>query len=371
VTVITEGPANLPVIRLQFSPGGFVMPRSIRKPWFRAEDNWWYGQIGKGYHRRQQRLVEGKHNRRKVERLYKQLLEEQSDLSARSRVRSILKAFLLRHSKKKCSKETHAWYRHYLKSFAKKYGSLRVSELRPLEAEAWLDSKGWSDTTRNRAVTCLKVAFNWAVRMGVLKENPLKNLEKPPMGRRERILTPEERRQIFGAIKDRPFKLFLFALTSTGARPSEIRKVTAKEFVRPGLWVFPPKRHKAGKKINKPRVVYLTPPMIRLCERLAKEHPEGPLFLNSRGRPWTCNAVRCRFRHLRERRPELAGVTAYCYRHTFTTEGLVAGVPLVQMQELLGHTSPAMMAHYAHPGQQVAAMQQAAAKASRTTPRNE
>src|SRR5262249_61022094 len=100
-----------------------------------------------------------------------------------------------------------------------------------------------------------------AVRMGVLKDNPLKSLEKPPMGRREKILSPDERRRLFAGVKGKAFKLFLFALTSTGARPSEIRKVTAKEFVKPGLWAFPPKAHKTGKKTQKPRVVYLTPPI--------------------------------------------------------------------------------------------------------------
>lgn len=50
-------------------------------------------------------------------------------------------------------------------------------------------------------------------------------------------------------------------------------------------------------------VVYLTPPMVKLCTRLAAEHPEGPLFLNSRGKPWTRNAIRCRFRTLRKRFP--------------------------------------------------------------------
>lgn len=338
-----------------------------RKPWFRTHDGWWYGQVGNGRRRRQQRLVQGEGNERQARRLYKRLLEDgQGDLSGRSKVKTLFKLFLARHSKKKCSPETHAWYRHYLKSFCVKYGSLRAGDLKPLDAEEWLDATDWAETTRNRAVTCLKVALNWAVRMGVLKENPLRNLVKPPMGRRERLVSPDERRLLFGNIKDRAFKLFVFALASTGARPSEVRKVTPREFVAPGLWVFPPKRHKTGKKTNRPRVVYLPPPMVKLCERLAKERkPDEPLFLNSRKRPFTGNAIRCRFRYLRERVPELAGVTAYCYRHTFTTEGLVAGVPLPQMQELLGHTSPAMMAHYAHLGQQVAAMRDAAATASR------
>ena len=65
-------------------------------------------------------------------------------------------------------------------------------------------------------------------------------MTEPPMGRRERILTPSERRVLFGGIRDKAFKLFVFSLVSTGARPSEIRRVTTTEFL-PGMWVFPPK----------------------------------------------------------------------------------------------------------------------------------
>ena len=65
--------------------------------------------------------------------------------------------------------------------------------------------------------------------MGVIKENPLKNVEKPPLGRRERILTGAERRTLFGSITDKAFKLFVFALVSTGARPSEIRYQACRE----------------------------------------------------------------------------------------------------------------------------------------------
>src|SRR5262249_34706069 len=257
-------------------------------------------------------------------------------------------------------------YRYYLKSFARKFGSRRVCDLRPLDVEDWLDGTSWSDTTRNRAITCIKVALNWAFKMGVLKDNPLKGLEKPTMGRRERILTPEERRQLFAGVKGKAFKLFLFALTNTGARPSEIRKVTAKEFMQPGLWVFPPKRHKTGKKTKKPRVVYLTPPMIRLCERLAAAHPQGPLFLNSRGKAWTCNAVRCRFRLLREKFPFLQGVTAYSYRHTFVSDGLEKGITLATMAELTVHTTTRMLEqHYAHLYAKVEHLREEAARATR------
>jgi integrase len=131
------------------------------------------------------------------------------------------------------------------------------------------------------------------------------------------------------------------------------------------LWIFPPRRHKTGKKTGKPRVVYLTPPVVKLCQMLAARRPEGPLFLNTRGKPWTRNAVRIRFRNLRKRFPALKGVTAYCYRHDFATQGLMNGLTIAQMQELLGHTSPAMLSFYSHLGQQAQAMREAASTATR------
>ena len=39
-----------------------------------------------------------------------------------------------------------------------------------------------------------------------------------------------------------------------------------------------------------------------LTRRLMQEHPEGPLFRNEDGKPWNRNAVRCRFRRVRDRK---------------------------------------------------------------------
>jgi integrase len=345
------------------------MPKQVaRKPWFRKQDGWWYGQVGSGRRgRRHVRLCQGEDKAALARKLYRKQLGDGCalELSPDSRLKDLFKAFLTKHSKVSCSPDTHKWYRHFLRHFARAYGKLRASRLTPLQVTDWLNSKeGWGETTRNRAVTCLTVALNWAVKMKVLRENPIKGIDKGSVLPRDRLVAPEERRLVLSSIRDRAFKLLVFAMVTTGARPSEIRRVTAREYMPPGLWVFPPRRHKTGKKTKKPRVVYLTPPMQKLCERLIRERTEGPLFLNSRGKPWTANALRCRFRRLRDKFPALAGVTAYCYRHTYCTDGLLNGVPLAQMQELMGHTSPAMMAHYAHLGQQAAAMREAAARAT-------
>lgn len=96
-----------------------------------------------------------------------------------------------------------------------------------------------------------------------------------------------------------------------------------------------------------------------LCRELIAKHPAGPIFLNSRGKPWTRNAIRMRFRNLR-RKLKLKGVVAYCYRHTFATDGLERGVPIATMAELLGHSSTAMLsAHYGHLSQKGTYLRQA------------
>jgi integrase len=340
------------------------------KVWFRDFDGWWYVHLGTGRRRSAFRLAKGRENKRLAIKKYRRMLADGSaeEMSAKSKVKAIFLCFLTKHAKRKCSADTCRWYRHFLKSFCQKYGTLRVGEVRPLDVENWLDGKpAWGETTRNRAITCLIVAFNWAVRMKVLRENPIKGIDKGSIQPRERIVTHEERRTVLGAVKDKAFKLFLFAMGQTGARPSEVRRVTAAEFLPSGLWVFPPRKHKTGKKTKRPRVVYLTPPMLKLCERLARERAPGqPLFLNTRSKPWTANALRCRFRHLRTKFPQLHGVTAYVYRHSFATQALKEGVPIAQVAELLGHSDIRMIQDfYGHLSQLSEHLREAATTATR------
>jgi integrase len=98
------------------------------------------------------------------------------------------------------------------------------------------------------------------------------------------------------------------------------------------------RRHKTAKKTGRPRVVYLCPEAVELTREQMARHAEGPLFVNSRGQPWTRNAVRIRFRNLRRKHPALTGVIAYTYRSSFATDALEARVPEASVAALLGHT---------------------------------
>jgi integrase len=101
--------------------------------------------------------------------------------------------------------------------------------------------------------------------------------------------------------------------------------------------------HKTAKKTGKPRLIHLPPEALELTKALMVKLQQGPLFRNSRGEPWTRNAVRIRFRNLRKKHPELKGIVAYTYRGSFATDALEAGVPDATVAALLGHTNTATL----------------------------
>jgi integrase len=214
-------------------------------------------------------------------------------------------------------------------------------------------------------VVSVKRAFNWADAEGLLQPNPIKAVKKPPQRHRDRTLTPDERQEIFQAIPDQSFRDFVFAMQETGARPGEVRKVTAANVnLQLGVWIF--REHKTAKRTGRPRVIYLTPAMVELTRRLMEKNPEGPLFRGPRSKGgFTRNGVRCRFRNLRAKLPHLAGVISYTMRHSFATQALVNGVGIAHVAELMGHVDTSMVRqHYAHLAGNVQHMREAAKKAT-------
>jgi integrase len=219
--------------------------------------------------------------------------------------------------------------------------------LKPFHVTRWLDSHPAWKGTRWGAVTAVKRAFNWSADEGLIAANPVKKVKKPPMRTRERFVTPEERRKILANYPEGdPFRDFLFALEETGCRPGEVGMVTAEHVnFDLGVWVLDD--HKTESKTQEARVIVLTPAMVELTRRLVRLRPSGPLFLNEDGRPWNRNAIRCRFRRVREKLKLGGDLVAYLYRHAVATDLLESGTGIAQAAEILGHKGTAMISrHY-------------------------
>lgn len=333
-----------------------------RKPWFRASKNAWYVEVdGK-----QVRLCVGAENEKAAFDAFYKLMATGSPKADPGLSVPALSDLFLEYSCKRHEASTYEIYRHYLNDFCKLYPRLTAIETKPFHITRWLDQRPQWDGSRWHAIAAVKRVFSWSEQEGLIGSNPIKHVKKPAIRRRERLVTAEEKLQILAAIKDQSFKNFVFAMQETGARPSEVANVTASDCnLKDGVWIL--RKHKTVKKVAKPRVIYLTPAMLELTEKLIATCPDGPLFRNTRGKAFTKNAIRCRFRRIRKNHPNLAGVVAYCYRHSFATNALVNGVGIAQISELLGHTSAVMvLKHYSHLAENIAHLRQAAVTATET-----
>ena len=76
------------------------------------------------------------------------------------------------------------------------------------------------------------------------------------------------------------------------------------------------------------------------------------VFLTSKGRPWTNNAVRCCMRRLRKKcgfdEDGQERLVAYTFRHTAATFAVANGVRDRVLADLMGHVQPSMTQKYIH-----------------------
>jgi integrase/recombinase XerD len=275
--------------------------------------------------------------------------------------------------KKNRANGTYIWYQGFLISFAETIShNLTIARLKKYQVQEWLDNHDeWGDTTKNAAVWALKGALNWAFDQELITSNPIARFKAPSRTGRELWLNDEQFDELLTHVDDSFAEYLAFAF-ETGARPQEIRILAAKHF--DGTKFTLARKDSKGKKC--PRVIYLNKEMQELVERLIRLNPDGPIFTNRDDRPWTPNAVRCRFlRRLKKNgkkyhaglsvKMKMPGLCAYTMRHSFCTNALLRGVDVLTVAKLMGHKDATMvMRVYQHLAQNHAYLLEAAQKAT-------
>jgi integrase len=299
------------------------------KPWFRKSTKTWYVQLDG-------RQVPLGKDKEEALRKYHQLMSGRR--GSGQTVRRVDELFdeFLEHIKRNQSKGSYRLYRYHIRAFNATIQNKRVHDLCPHDVQRWLDGKEWNPTTRRIAAKTIKVAFNWAVRQGLISSSPLAGLRLPAGLSRDVLVSPEQWAQIMEEA-DGDFRDLLIVLRETGCRPQEVRIFEAVHVRNDHLILA--KLDSKGKRYN--RVVWLTPTAQAIIQRQVEKYPEGKLFRNNYGRPWTGKLLTVRCREIAKKLQ--FKFYAYSLRHTYITEALERGVDPVTLAVLVGHRDTTMI----------------------------
>jgi integrase len=319
------------------------------KPWFREQCKSWYVCI-KG------KQVDLGPDKQEAERRFHELLGRKPDEAKPVAAPTFpLVAVLIDGFLEWCqahrAHETYLWYQKHLQSFLEslpKPAGFTAADLKPFHVQQWVDKhKGWGPSYRRGAMISVQRCMTWAEKLGHIDRTPLKHLEKPPQGKREKVVSAETFEMMLARVRKNTRDLLQFSWHS-GARPQETRIIEARHFSKERQRLEIQPAEAKGKK--RWRIICLTADAAEIVERLAAKWPEGPIFRNEDGKPWTPFAVNCVFSRLKKKLGEKYSL--YTLRHSFCQRLLEAGVDTVTVAALMGHSNAVMVSTtYSHMGQ--------------------
>jgi len=342
-------------------------------PWHRSYDNSWY--VTLHWQRHKLTTVDGKP--------IKGAEQQQAALDAHARLRLQIQAAPKRAVDwtvarvcetylQKVNKEDGA--RHlenstaWLNNLCRFCGALSVDEFDAQTLDKWIASNpGWKSVNSIRGiVSVVLAAFNYAHRYHKKQGcpvNPIAEYKLPTGHGRIVFFTDDEIKQVLAASPNQAFADFWQFCLLTGARPSEVAKLTAEHlrqengktfFVIDAVEADGSYGHKAAKKTGKARVIIVPDCAVELLNKKLLAAPVGTgltLFRSTTGAPIT----RSNWVQTWQRIKKATGIKKplYTTRHTFAKWVLAGrfngGVaqPLYVVAGLLGITQKVAEQHYA------------------------
>jgi integrase len=260
-----------------------------------------------------------------------------------------------------------------------KLGKMRVTEIAKRDIEKLHNSLNRQDGQRkptpylaNRVKALLSKMFNLAIEWKWRADNPARGIPPFLEDQREKFLTIEEMQKLREAIErypDASARNALLLAMLTGSREGEVLKATWDQFdLQRGVWTKPSHHTKQKKTEHIP----LSPETRKLLERMAPEHPTGPLFPGTKGkgkdgkltggdervslkRPWlqvckaaglvTVSTAKGKRRTITRYKPTLR---IHDLRHNFASHLANKGVSLQVVGGLIGHTQIRTTQRYSH-----------------------
>jgi integrase len=198
--------------------------------------------------------------------------------------------------------------------------------------------------TINRELACLKILFNRAIKDDLIVKNPVSRVKFLAENNDQiRVLTLDEQR-LYLLAASQPLQDIARLILETGMRPEEVYRIKRENvYIERGYLFNPHGKTKAAKR----KIPLTAAATDVLSKRL--HQAKGDYLFPGRGTgdhpilkvnaAHTATVARC----------GVAPFRIYDLRHTWATRAAMAGVDLVTLAAMLGHSRIQMVMRYAHP----------------------
>lgn len=198
--------------------------------------------------------------------------------------------------------------------------------------------------TVNRELACLKILFNYFIKDDVILKNPVSRVKFLAENNEQmRVLSPDEAK-LYLLAASQPLQDIASLMLETGMRPEEVCRIRRENVHLEHGYLFNPhgKTNAAKRKVplsDKAAAV--------LSKRLADV--KGEYLFPGRG-VGDAPIIKVNNAHTATlRRSGVRRFRLYDLRHTWATRAAMAGVDLVTLAAMIGHSRVQMVMRYAHP----------------------
>jgi len=243
-------------------------------------------------------------------------------------------------------------YKTSIKMLNERFGEKRVKDIGFEQVENYRKERlgdSVSPATVNRDITLLKAIMNWAVKKGLLNENPVRQVKKmEETGERRPELSGDDEERLIEACPNWLKPVVIIAIY-TGMRMGEILSLRWKDVdLKKGSIAI----RGETTKTRKGRSIPMTARVREIVEALPRGlHGDMPLFPSGKGHERRVGKVSGKFGEvIKKLKGQFGGIWEdfrfHDLRHVFATRLIERGVNIRVIQGLLGHKTLAMIIRY-------------------------
>jgi len=239
------------------------------------------------------------------------------------------------------------------KHIKKYFGNIKLKNITSHMVEKYKEKRitdGAKPNTINIELRTLKALLNKAIQWRFLTVNPVKNVKPLPVMKNSRIrfLSRLEISKILtDKLIDRCFRTLILLFLYTGLRLSEALHLTWEDldFRRDILQVQP--KSNWTPKDYECREIPIHPVLKDALLKLKRKNGTDLVFPPPQGGKYWKDAIKRKFKRLLKRLG-IKNASIHTLRHTFASYLVMAGVDIVTVKELMGHSSISTTMKYAH-----------------------